>query len=107
MNRMGGPPATGPPSAAGAGSSYFQPDNKKGEVNELKTLLRNVSVERDPKRKRDVIKKVIAYMTLGIDVSRLFTEMVRGAAQKNSGAMFVPRSSSVRRARVRSARSFL
>lgn len=33
-------------------------------------------MERDPKRKRDVIKKVIAYMTLGIDVSRLFTEMV-------------------------------
>ena len=36
-----------------------------------------MAVERDPKRKRDVIKKVIAYMTLGIDVSRLFTEMVR------------------------------
>lgn len=33
-------------------------------------------MEREPKRKRDVIKKVIAYMTLGIDVSRLFTEMV-------------------------------
>ena len=28
------------------------------------------------KRKRDIIKKVIAYMTLGIDVSRLFTEMM-------------------------------
>ncbi|KAH8051751.1 hypothetical protein JL722_10581 [Aureococcus anophagefferens] len=74
MNRSA--PAPGPPSAAGQGSSYFQPDSKKGEVNELKTLLRNVGVERDPKRKRDVIKKVIAYMTLGIDVSRLFTEMV-------------------------------
>ncbi|KAJ8608890.1 hypothetical protein CTAYLR_005297, partial [Chrysophaeum taylorii] len=58
------------------GASYFQPDSKKGEVNELKTLLRDPGVERDPKRKRDVIKKVIAYMTLGIDVSRLFTEMV-------------------------------
>jgi vesicle coat complex subunit len=33
-------------------------------------LLKNISVEKDPKRKRDVIKKVIAYMTLGIDVSR-------------------------------------
>ncbi|KAH8073748.1 hypothetical protein JL720_10818 [Aureococcus anophagefferens] len=74
MNRSA--PAPGPPSAAGQGSSYFQPDSKKGEVNELKTLLRNVGVERDPERKRDVIKKVIAYMTLGIDVSRLFTEMV-------------------------------
>lgn len=33
-------------------------------------LLKNISVEKDAKRKRDVIKKVIAYMTLGIDVSR-------------------------------------
>lgn len=39
-------------------------------------LLKNISVERDPKRKRDIIKKVIAYMTLGIDVSRLFTDMI-------------------------------
>lgn len=30
----------------------------QGEVNELKTLLRDQAVERDPKRKRDVIKKV-------------------------------------------------
>ena len=28
------------------------------------------------KRKREVIKRVIAYMTLGIDVSRLFTDMI-------------------------------
>lgn len=33
-------------------------------------------MERDIKRKREIIKKVIAYMTLGIDVSRLFSEMV-------------------------------
>lgn len=28
------------------------------------------------KRKREVIKRVIAYMTLGIDVSKLFTDMI-------------------------------
>ena len=39
-------------------------------------LLKNINVERDVKRKRDTIKKVIAYMTLGIDVSRLFTDMI-------------------------------
>ncbi len=39
-------------------------------------LLRNINVERDVSKKREVIKKVIAYMTLGIDVSRLFSEMV-------------------------------
>ncbi|CAE7788856.1 BETAA-AD [Symbiodinium sp. KB8] len=32
---------------------------------------------KDNKKKRDVIKKVIAYMTLGIDVSRLYSEMVK------------------------------
>ena len=62
----------------GAGAvpdSYFD-ERRKGEVNELRTLLRNFATERDQQRKRDIIKKVIAYMTLGIDVSRLFTEMM-------------------------------
>ncbi|CAK5060108.1 unnamed protein product [Aphanomyces euteiches] len=62
------PPAKGNP-------NYFS-DKKKGEVNELKNLLRDVTVERDAKKKREIIKKVIAYMTLGIDVSRIFSEMV-------------------------------
>ncbi|RYG62754.1 hypothetical protein EON64_17270 [archaeon] len=39
-------------------------------------MLKSVNADRDVKRKREVIKKVIAYMTLGIDVSRLFTDMV-------------------------------
>lgn len=58
-------------------------------------LLKAVNTDRDSKRKRDVIKKVrgdpvrcrrrestplprqvIAYMTLGIDVSRLFSDMI-------------------------------
>lgn len=69
----GGPPG-GPPGAP-VPDSYFT-ESKKGEVNELRNLLRNFATERDPKRKRDIIKKVIAYMTLGIDVSRLFTEMM-------------------------------
>jgi len=33
-------------------------------------------VQRDEKRYREVVEKVILYMTLGIDVSRLFSEMV-------------------------------
>jgi len=55
--------------------SYFT-ETRKGEVNELRELLRNFGTEKDPIRKRDIIKKVIAYMTIGIDVSRLFTEMM-------------------------------
>lgn len=52
-------------------------DNKKGEVNELRQLLKNIMDEQDNKKRREVIKKVIAYMTLGVDVSKLFTDMVR------------------------------
>ena len=38
-----------------------------------------MSIEKDINKKRDVIKKVIAYMTLGIDVSRLYPEMVKAS----------------------------
>ncbi|DAZ95562.1 TPA: hypothetical protein N0F65_005878 [Lagenidium giganteum] len=76
---MGGPPpppGQAPRPSGGAGNPNYFTDKKKGEVNELKNLLREVTVEKDVKRKREIIKKVIAYMTLGIDVSRLFSEMV-------------------------------
>jgi AP-4 complex subunit beta-1 len=39
------------------------------------SLLKNVLNDKDDKKKREVVKKVIAYMTLGIDVSRIFSEM--------------------------------
>jgi AP-4 complex subunit beta-1 len=41
--------------------------------------LKAVSLDKDPNKRRDVIKKVIAYMTLGIDVSRLYPEMVKAS----------------------------
>lgn len=70
------PTAPGGGSASSVpGDSYFT-ESRKGEINELRNLLRGFSAERDPVRKRDIIKKVLAYMTLGIDVSRLFTEMM-------------------------------
>lgn len=59
------------------GSAYFE---KKGEVHELRQLLRGAAADRDQQKKRDAIKKVIAYMTLGIDVSPLFSEMVMASA---------------------------
>lgn len=71
---MATPVSSPSPSTAG-GAGYFV-DQKKGEVNELKQLLKNINIERDINKKRDIIKKVIAYMTLGIDVSRLFTDMI-------------------------------
>ena len=78
VNHVSNAPPPGS-SSAGAGvpvpDSYFT-ESRKGEVNELRQLLRNFSTEKSPQRKREIIKKVIAYMTLGIDVSRLFTEMM-------------------------------
>jgi len=39
-------------------------ESKKGEVNELRVLLKNPAVLKDEKRKRDVVKKVIAHWRL-------------------------------------------
>ncbi len=55
----------------------FFVDHKKGEVAELMTLLRNPNLDRDINKKKDIIKRVIAYMTLGVEVSKLFHEMVK------------------------------
>lgn len=48
-------------------SQYFE-GNRKGEVNELRVLLKGIINDKDDKKKREVVKKVIAYMTLGIEV---------------------------------------
>lgn len=57
----------------------FFVEHKKGEVAELMNLLKNPSIDKDPKKKKDIIKRVIAYMTLGVDVSKLFHEMVKAS----------------------------
>lgn len=38
--------------------------------------MRNPEVQRDPRRYLQAVQKVIACMTLGIDVSKLFSEMI-------------------------------
>lgn len=57
----------------------FFVEHKKGEVVELMNLLKNPNIDKDPKKKKDIIKRVIAYMTLGVDVSQLFHEMVKAS----------------------------
>jgi AP-4 complex subunit beta-1 len=57
----------------------FFVDYKKGEVVELMNLMKNPKTNSDPNKKKDVIKRVIAYMTLGVDVSKLFFEMVKAS----------------------------
>eukprot|EP01040_Poterioochromonas_malhamensis_P002497 gene2497-2654_t len=56
----------------GGNDSKFFSSSKKGENHELREELR--SPQRD--RKRDAVKKVIANMTIGKDVSTLFTDVI-------------------------------
>uniref|UniRef100_A0A7N0V7B6 Beta-adaptin-like protein n=1 Tax=Kalanchoe fedtschenkoi TaxID=63787 RepID=A0A7N0V7B6_KALFE len=64
--------------AANRSPSPSQPSGK-GEVSDLKAQLRQLAGSRAPgtdDSKRDLFKKVISYMTIGIDVSSVFGEMV-------------------------------
>nr|XP_043606513.1 beta-adaptin-like protein A [Erigeron canadensis] len=63
-------------------ASPSQPSGK-GEVTDLKMQLRQLAGSRAPgtdDSKRDLFKKVISYMTIGIDVSSVFSEMVMCSA---------------------------
>ena len=42
----------------------------------FRALLRSTEIQRDPVQYEQVVQKVIAYMTLGVDMSPLFTEMI-------------------------------
>ncbi|KAL3745311.1 hypothetical protein ACJRO7_014429 [Eucalyptus globulus] len=71
-----------PPGQAQRSSSPSQPSGK-GEVSDLKAQLRQLAGSRAPgvdDSKRDLFKKVISYMTVGIDVSSVFGEMVMCSA---------------------------
>ncbi|KEG11747.1 Ap-4 complex subunit beta [Trypanosoma grayi] len=59
-----------------ATTSSQTPTEIRGEVNELRQHLRDPQIDRDPLRKREVLRKVIALMTMGVDTSSLFTEMI-------------------------------
>jgi len=53
---------------------------KKGDVHELRKLLRAAAAGRDQQKRRDAIREVLARMALGVDVSPLFSEMVMAGA---------------------------
>lgn len=64
-------------------SGKMNADNRKGELAELKGQLRQLAGSRAPgveDLKRELYKKVISYLTVGIDVSSLFSEMVMCSA---------------------------
>jgi AP-4 complex subunit beta-1 len=52
-------------------------------TNDHLQLLRSVNTTNDNKKKREAIRKVIAYMTLGIDVSKLFADMILACNTKD------------------------
>lgn len=68
-----------PPSQNGPSNTGGQYFDRRGEVAELKQGLRSAISERDTAKMKENIKRVIGYMTLGIDMSRLFSEMVMAA----------------------------
>ncbi|XP_051119286.1 beta-adaptin-like protein A [Andrographis paniculata] len=71
-----------PPAQSQRSPSPSQPSGK-GEITELKTQLRQLAGSRAPgadDSKRELFKKVISFMTIGIDVSSVFSEMVMCSA---------------------------
>ena len=58
-------------------ATYFSESNKKGEVSELKKSLQSPEVQRDAVQYKKVIQKVIECMTLGMDLSSLFMDMIK------------------------------
>lgn len=71
-----------PPPQSNRSPSPSQPSGKS-EVSDLKSQLRQLAGSRAPgadDSKRDLFKKVISNMTIGIDVSSLFGEMVMCSA---------------------------
>ena len=67
----------------GNSAPAYTPAERRGELGELKTLLRDPHVEKDNLRRREVFKKIIAFMTLGVDTSSLFTEVIIACATKD------------------------
>jgi vesicle coat complex subunit len=74
-------PKVRPIQTSGGGGLFV--DHKKGEIPELKNLLRDSAIDKDPKQKRAIMERVVGYMTLGIDMSALFSEMIMATATKD------------------------
>ena len=72
---------------SGAKGGYF--DNRRGEVAQLHKLLVKANQGRDIKARKDVVKKVIAFMTIGVDVTSLFSDMVMVCASMHAGVLFL------------------
>jgi AP-4 complex subunit beta-1 len=66
------------------GAGLFM-DYKLGEANEIKAALRELSSNKagEARQKRDIIQKVVGYMTLGLDMSSVFMEILMQAQTRD------------------------
>ncbi|KAK8808479.1 hypothetical protein WA158_008380 [Blastocystis sp. Blastoise] len=56
---------------------------KKGDVNELQTLLSKPEIQKDDMKLREVMRKVIYFTTMGVDMSKLFPNVVMVSITKD------------------------
>ncbi|KAF0975466.1 hypothetical protein FDP41_005460 [Naegleria fowleri] len=57
--------------------------DKKGEIQELKQLLSDPTIDNDQTKKREVLQRVIGFTTMGLDTSKLFDRMIMGVNTKD------------------------
>jgi vesicle coat complex subunit len=57
-------------------SNSYGAEYKSGDIAELKKLFVHAVSQRNTTLQRELVKRVCAYMTLGIDVSPLFSDMI-------------------------------
>ena len=69
--------------SSAASGTFFSESSKKGEVSELQKSLKSPEVQRDARQYKKVIQKVIACMTLGMDLSSLFMDMIKVTFPQN------------------------
>ncbi|KAK6589892.1 beta-adaptin AP complex subunit-related ARM HEAT repeat [Cryptosporidium xiaoi] len=58
-------------------------DHRKGEVNELYEKLQNITQIKDREKRLELFQKAIALMTLGVDVSCLYSLMILASATQD------------------------
>jgi hypothetical protein len=51
-------------------------NEKKGEINQLISELDDKDLDKNQKKKREVLQKVISYVTMGIDTSKVFDKVI-------------------------------
>ncbi|XP_070571129.1 AP-4 complex subunit beta-1-like [Ptychodera flava] len=62
--------------------SYFS-SGSISDINDLRSQLRNPAIQADPIQCQQTVRRIVALMTQGIDMSELFTDMVKCSATQD------------------------